>query len=133
LEATELSLGVNLIKPISSGSVFTGGSQPVAPNALSVAVSVLSRGIQLKPEGERHTGRIDILMVQFDGSGKPIDSPLETVALNMLEATYRKFLEEGISVRETLNVLPQTAYIRVIVRDFGSGMIGSVTIPRKDI
>ncbi len=133
LEATELSLGVNLTKPLSSGSVFTGGSQPVSPNALSVAVSVQPRGIQLKPDGDRHTGRIDILMVQFDASGKPVDSPMETVALNMLDPTYRKFLDEGISVRETLNVLPQTKTIRVIVRDFGSGMIGSVSVPMKDI
>jgi hypothetical protein len=49
----------------------------------------------------------------------------------MLEPTYRKFLTEGLNVKSTLNIASQATKLRVIVRDYGSGMIGSVTIPLK--
>jgi hypothetical protein len=133
LDATELSLAVNVVKPVNSGSVFTGAATPVAPDSVVVAVTLQPRGVQLKPLGDRYTGRVDVLMVQFDSTGKPLDSPMETVALNMKDPTYRKFLTDGLSVKETLKIMPQTKTIRVIVRDFGSGMIGSVSVPTKDL
>jgi VWFA-related protein len=133
LDATELSLAVNVAKPVNSGAVFTGGAAAQSSDAVIVAVTLQPRGVQLKPQGDRYTGRVDVLMVQFDSAGRPLDSPMETVALNMLDATYRKFLTDGLSVKETLNIMPQTKSIRVIVRDFGSGMIGSVSVPTKDL
>ncbi len=133
LDATELSLAVNVAKPVNSGSVFTGGAAPQSPDSVVFAVTLRPRGVQLKPQGDRYTGRVDVLMVQFDSAGRPLDSPMETVALNMKDPTYRKFLTEGLSVKETLKIMPHTKSIRVIVRDFGSGMIGSVSVPTKDL
>jgi hypothetical protein len=131
LDATELGLSVKLSQPLSSPAVLMGKAAPPPVNGLIVAVTLDSKGIQVEPKADRYTGRIDILMVQFDKDGKPIDSPMETVELNMLDATYQKFLVEGLNVKETLNVNPRTSTLRVIVRDYGSGMIGSVTIPMK--
>jgi len=54
---------------------------------------------------------------------------MESIELNMLEQTFRKFLTDGLNVKEMVNVVPGAISLRVIVRDYGSGMIGSVTIP----
>ena len=132
LDATQLQMSVRLSQALSSAAVLLGQAAPAPSNALVVAVALDSKGIQLEPKADRYSGRIDVLMVQFDKSGKPIDSPMETVQLNMLEPTYRKFLVEGLNVKETLTISPRALTLRVVVRDYGSGMIGSVTVPLKD-
>jgi hypothetical protein len=54
---------------------------------------------------------------------------MQTVELNMLDATYQKFMSHGLNISQALTPLPNATSLRVIVRDYGSGMIGSVTIP----
>jgi VWFA-related protein len=132
LDATEIGINVHVSHPVSSAAVLLGETAPPPSNMLSVAVVMDSKGVQLVPKADRHSGRIDVLMVQFSKDGTPLGHPaMETVELNMLEATYRKFLTDGLNFRETVNVLPSADSLRVIVRDYGSGMIGSVTIPLK--
>ncbi len=130
LDATELGIRVQLSQPMSSAAVLLGQAAPPASNAMNVAVVMDSKGIQLEPKAGRHSGRVDVLMVQFNKDGSVLGKPaMESIELNMLEPTFRKFLTEGLNVKEMLDVSPGATSLRVIVRDYGSGMIGSVTIP----
>ena len=126
---------MRLSQPVNSAAVLQGQANPTPGNGLNVAVTLDPKGIQLEPKDNRYSGRIDFLMVQFDKDGRPINlagnSPMQTVELNMLEATYKKFLAEGLNVKQTLSVSPAASTVRVIVRDYASGMIGSVTVPLK--
>ncbi len=132
LDATEIPINVQLSQPLSSAAVLLGQAAPPPSNALDVAVVLDAKGIQLEPKADRHSGRVDVLMVQFNKDGSVLGKPaMETVELNMLETTFRKFLTDGLNVKEQLNILPTATSLRVIVRDYGSGMIGSVTIPLK--
>ncbi len=121
LDSTELSISVKLLPPTA--------------NALNVAVALDPKGIQIEPKDGRFAGRVDFLLVQFDHDGQPIalgtNTPMQTVDLNMLEPTYRKFLTQGLNVTQAVSLSPGASTLRVIVRDYGSGMIGSVTIPLK--
>jgi hypothetical protein len=132
LDATELGISVHVSKPTADPSVLLGRTAPPPSDGLNVAVTMDPKGIQLQPKADRHSGRVDVLMVQFSKDGSPLGTPtMQTVELNMLEATFRKFLTDGLNVKETLSLLPSADSLRVIVRDYGSGMIGSVTIPLK--
>jgi VWFA-related protein len=130
LDATEIGIRVQLSQALSSAAVLLGQAAPPASNAVNVAVVMDSKGIQLEPKADRHSGRVDVLMVQFNKDGSVLGKPaMESIELNMLEQTFRKFLTDGLNVKEMVNVVPGAISLRVIVRDYGSGMIGSVTIP----
>jgi hypothetical protein len=111
LDATEIGLTVQLGKS-------------------AIAISLDPKGIQLEPKADRHSGRIDILTAQLSKDNSVLGTPtMQTVELNMLDATYQKFMSHGLNMSQALTPLPNATSLRVIVRDYGSGMIGSVTIP----
>lgn len=128
LEATELGLTVQakLAPPAGSASV-------VGQALLNVALNIKPDGIAIKLDGDRYTGRLDVLMVPFDARGNQLDGPEDTISLNMLSETYKKFMVAGVPLDKTLTLSPRAASLRVVVRDAGSGMIGSLTVPLKDL
>jgi VWFA-related protein len=105
LDATEIGIRVQLTKPMASASVLLGQAAPPPSDSLNVAVVMDSKGIQLEPKADRHSGRVDVLMVQLNKEGSPLGKPtMETIQINMLEETFRKFLSDGLNVKETLNL-----------------------------
>ncbi len=48
--------------------------------------------------------------------------------LNLLRPTYEKVTQEGANLVKTLDLAPEAEQVRVVVRDAGSGSLGSVTI-----
>ncbi len=127
LEATELGLTVQAKSntPLSSGSA--------GPATLDIALNIRPDGIVTKLEGDRYTGRLDVLMVQFDAHGNQLDGPMDTIDMKMLADTYKKFMLAGFPLNKTLPLLPGAASVRIVVRDAGSGMIGSITVPLADL
>jgi VWFA-related protein len=123
LEATELGITAQ------AKSVTSASSTPAAPVTLDIALKIGPDGLVTKLEGDRYTGRLDVLMAQFDGSGNLLYSPLDTIDLKLLADTYKKFMLDGFPVNKTLPLSPAAKRLRIIVRDAGSGMIGSITVP----
>ena len=119
LDATELGLTVH-------------AARAAAPT-LDLLVTVQPDGVQLKQEGDRYIGRLDMLIVQRDARGNEIDAPLDTIELKMLGETYRKFTTAGLPLRKTLTLSARAETLRIVVRDAGSGMIGSLTVPLKGL
>jgi VWFA-related protein len=122
LDATELGLTVKLAASAPApGSNATG---------LDVLITIRPDGIQLKQAGDRYDGRIDVLFAQRDARGNALGTPpLSTIDLKLLGETYRKFTTDGLPIRKTLVVAPQADTLKIVVRDSGSGLIGSLTIP----
>jgi VWFA-related protein len=117
LDATEIGLTVHASRP-----------SPGAPS-LDMLVTVQPDGVQLQQDGGRYNGRLDMLIAQRDARGNEINSPVDTLELKMLEDTYRKFLVDGVTVRKTVALSPQTQSLKIVVCDAASGMIGSLTVP----
>jgi len=128
LEATELGLTVqaNLVSP-------GGPARVVGETSLNLALNIKPDGIAIKLEGDRYTGRLDVLMIPFDARGNQLDGPEDTIDLKMLSETYKKFTVTGVPLNKTLTLSPRAASVRIVVRDAGSGMIGSLTVPLKDL
>ncbi len=130
VDATELGLTLQA-EPSSARS----GSSAGAP-AIDLKVTIQPDGVLLKQDGDRHDGRIDVLIVQSDARGNQIEGPAdtyETIELKMLGETYRKFMAEGIAMRKTVARSPRAETLRIVVRDAGSGMIGSITVPLREL
>jgi hypothetical protein len=127
LEATELGLTVQ-----AKSTAPAGSGSAVGPATLDVALNIRPDGIVTKLEGDRYTGRLDVLMVQFDAHANQLDGPLDTIDLRMLGDTYKKFSVVGFPFNKTLPRSPAATSLRIVVRDAGSGMIGSITVPLSD-
>jgi VWFA-related protein len=127
LEATELGLTVQ----IKSSSPMSSGSVGLA--TLDIALNIRPDGIVTKLEGDRYTGRLDVLMVQFDAHGNQLDGPMDTIDMKMLAETYKKFTVDGFPLNKTLPISFGAGSLRIVVRDAGSGMIGSIKVPLADL
>jgi VWFA-related protein len=131
MDATELGLTVHAarsaVPPGSSAGV------PAGAPTLDLLVTIQPDGVQLKQDGDRYNGRLDMLIVQRDPRGNEIEAPFDTIELKMLGDTYRKFTTNGLPVRKTLALSARAETLRIVVRDAGSGMIGSLTVPLTGI
>ncbi len=117
LDATEIGL-----------TVHASRQAPSAPS-LDMLVTIQPDGVQLKQDGGRYNGSLDMLIVQRDARGNEINGPADTIELKMLPDTYRKFTIDGLPVHKTLALAPQAQSLKIVVRDAASGMIGSLTVP----
>jgi VWFA-related protein len=131
LDATELGLTVHAAR--STAPPNSSAGLPAGAPTLDLLVTIQPDGVQLKQDGDRYDGRIDLLMVQRDSQGNQINSPLDTIELKMLPDTYRKFTAAGLPLRRTLPLSPRADSLRIVARDAGSGMIGSLTVPLKGL
>lgn len=123
VDATELGLTVH-------------AARSAAPPAVDLLVTVQPDGVLLKQDGDRYDGRLDLMIAQLDSRGNQIEGPPnthDTVELKMLGETYRKFTTDGLPVRKTLAPSARAETLRIVVRDAGSGMIGSLTVPLKGL
>jgi hypothetical protein len=85
--------------------------------------------IHLKQTNGRWDGAFDIIFVQRTAAGKVLDPSDQTMKMQLLPATYQKVMAHGYSFTRQINLAPDAAEIRLIVRDTTTSEIGSLTIP----
>lgn len=123
LDATELGLTVQATRAATAPGV-------------DLVVTIQPDGILLKPDGDRYVGRLDTLIAQLDSRGHQIQGPAgthDTIEMNLLPETYKKFATDGFPLRKSVSPSPRATSLRIVVRDAGSGMIGSLTVPLKQL
>jgi hypothetical protein len=79
-----------------------------------------ARRLVLVIDGDRASGRMDLLVVQTNAEGKQVEGTLDT-----FEA---KSQAERITHRKDLRLKPDAASLRVVLRN-NAGAVGSLTIP----
>ena len=101
------------------------------PGAMTLKTELLvySRDLTLVAQGDRWAGTVDVLFVQRGTDGKELAGELKTLNLNLVRKTYDEIMKKGLGLTRTLPLAPGAAQLRVVVRDVGSGSIGSLTIP----
>jgi len=114
MDATELGLTVHAARSAAM---------------LDLQVTIQPDGVQLKQDADRYVGHLDMLIAQRDSRGDELEAPFDTIDLKLLADTYRKFTADGLPVHKTLTLSAQAETVRIVVRDAGSGMIGSLTVP----
>lgn len=133
--ATELRDAV--IDPLEATSLGLVIALKPAPNdksAVSVIVQVDRKGISLEPNGERWSGKLDVVLVQKNGRGQQFGGIEETIELNLTKPTYDQLMkDQGLRFTKALTLVPQARELRVVVRDVPSGTLGSVTVPFNQI
>jgi VWFA-related protein len=77
---------------------------------------------------------LDIWLVQFGPGDTHLKTAGHTANLRLKQPEYKSAMEaRTVSVTVPLELLPETALVRILVRDIRSGALGSISIPIKRI
>lgn len=85
--------------------------------------------LNLEHRNDRWMGKVDMLIIERDEHGTEYDRSNDTIELSLRQTTYAELRKTGIPYQYTMEVNPNATYVRVVVRDMGTGNIGSLTIP----
>lgn len=120
LDATALGVSVNA-KALPSSSA----------RVLQLQVILDPNQFLLRDEDTRRKGGLDLLFLQKDSAGKFLAAEKQHFDVNFDHREYVSLAQTGLVLQRRLSINPNSAEIRVLVRDAGSGALGSVTIPAK--
>jgi VWFA-related protein len=118
LDATSVSL-------IISGKSVGNGD----PHTLELHIGVDPKQLLLEQSGDHRKGGVDLLFVQSEASGKRVAAEKQHVDIDLETKQYEHMSAAAMVLGRHLIVSPGATDLRVIVRDAGSGSLGSVTLP----
>ncbi|MGA7220136.1 MAG: VWA domain-containing protein, partial [Candidatus Sulfotelmatobacter sp.] len=122
LDATTLGLTVSTNNLPSSSS-----------RLLQLQVTLDPKQFLLRDQNHRKRGGLDLLFLQKDSTGKFLAAEKQHFDVNFDHREYDSLAKSGLTLQRKLQVDPASTEIRVLVREAGSGAIGSVTIPVKSL
>ncbi len=133
--AVKEALGLAASSPIETaglGMVVSGKAlDPLSARNLQLQIGLNPVQFLLKESGNRQQGALDMAFVQRDAGGNILVGDKQHLGINFEQKQYEFLCKAGMVLQRQVNVLPGSDEIRIIVRDLGSGSVGSVTIPVK--
>ena len=103
------------------------------PNALEllVAGTIRSPRIKFTEADGYHRASLDLGVYAGNGKEQPVGELQRKVDLNLREDRYRAFAEQGASFNIRVPVSDRPKYVKVIVYDYASDLLGSATVTVK--
>ena len=107
-------------------------AEPVASASgreMKVEVRVNPGRMHFDQKGDRWTDTVDIVWVGLSSDGRVMDKNTDTVGMRPAQPGYDEIQQKGFSFTEHVHLTNQSVELRLVVRDRGTGAIGSVNIP----
>jgi VWFA-related protein len=118
LDATGLDVSVR-VKPVA----------PSSDHLLQVQVTVDPKQFLLRDEDSRRKGGLDLLFLEKDAAGTFLVAEKQHFDVNFSRREYDSLAKNGLVLQRRLAINTGSSDVRILVRDAGSGTMGSVTIP----
>jgi VWFA-related protein len=99
------------------------------PGSVKVYVQVDSKDITLQLQNGRWVGGLDLFFVQQSPEGKNVASMSDGVQLQLTPEVHEKITRTGLILSKNIEVVANSAKLRVVIRDRPSGVVGSLNIP----
>lgn len=106
---------------------------PASAHLVKLQVTLDPKQFLLRDEGNQNRGSMDLLFLQKDSSGQFLFVKKQHLDVSFDRKEYSLVAENGLTLQQRLIIDPASAELRVLVRDAGSGALGSVTIPVKEL
>jgi VWFA-related protein len=100
---------------------------------MKVQVRVDPTRMHFERNGDRWTDTVDIVWVGMSSDGRVMDKNTDTVGMRPAQNGYDEIQQKGFSFTEHVHLTNQSVEMRLVVRDHGTGAIGSVNIPLNKI
>ena len=101
----------------------------LAKRKLDLRVFVETKPLRLAEADGRYAGSLDAVYLQLGAGDAVVAAEPLTYKIDLSQKDYEAALARGYEMKVPLAIRPETRTLRVIVRDAGSGEVGSVTIP----
>jgi VWFA-related protein len=118
LEATGIGITIHA-QPIGAGS----------ERKLHTMLAFDPHEFNFEMKNGKWAATVDTVYLQLDDQNKIVDALDQTFHLDLLPATYERFLKIGITNTKDVAIQPKAIQLRVILRDASNGNIGSVDVP----
>lgn len=116
----------------SLGLIVSGKADgPPSVRKLDLHIGVDPKQLLLQNSDGHRKGALDLFFLQRDDTGKSLEAEKQHLAVNLDEKQYEFLSQAAMVFDRHITVDAETAEIRVLVRDAGSGALGSVTIPAQ--
>lgn len=103
---------------------------PAQPGQAKYFMAIGAKMLTFSPsDGGNHEMRLDLAVCTLDHGGKPLQYLQDHVQQEIADKEYATTIARGISHVVQLVPKPETARVRLVVRDVASGRLGSVDIP----
>jgi hypothetical protein len=96
---------------------------------LSLLLSLDTAQFQFEQQNATWNDAVEVVFIQLDDKNRVIEAHPLRLPLAVDSQTYELLMKQGMVLSREVQVLPNSAGVQVIVRDGGSGRIGSVHIP----
>jgi VWFA-related protein len=103
------------------------------PRKLKIHIRVDSARMLFQQKDGRWMDRLDLVWAQIGTDGRTLVSSSEGLNLHMSPETYATTEREGLKVSTALDLRDDTAALRLVARDAGTGAIGSLNIPLDNL
>jgi len=107
-------------------------TEPVASakgRELKVDVRVNPAAMRFQKNGDRWTDGIEVVWVGLTPDGRILDRDKDTIELRPEQSGYEEIVHTGLSFSEHIRLGNDATELRLVVRDRGTGAVGSVNIP----
>jgi len=110
------------------GMIVSGQSAKDA-RILELHIGVDPKQLLLQSSGDRRKGAVDLYFLQLDAAGKRVAAEEQHLELNIEVKQYEYLSKVAMVLDRHVTIAPQSTELRVVLRDAGSGSLGSVTLP----
>ncbi len=96
---------------------------------LKLKISLDANQLRFRLQDGRWTDNITEYSAQFNSEGQQLSTNSQTINLKPSPDAYKLLLFKGLSFSETVPIENNATELRIVLRDAGNGVIGSVIIP----
>jgi hypothetical protein len=83
---------------------------------------------------DRWVGQLDVILAQKDAEGRLVGSGItDTLDLNFTKESYLKLLKGSLTYSRTFPREAKAIDLRIVVRDSGTGSVGSIKVPFSQV
>jgi VWFA-related protein len=111
--------------------MIVSGKSAKDSHILELHIGVDPKQLLLQSSGDRRKGAVDLFFLQRDAAGKRVAAEEQHLELNIEEKQYEYLSKVAMVLDRHVTIAPQSTELRVVLRDAGSGSLGSVTLPTE--
>jgi hypothetical protein len=128
-----LAVQAAILSPLDSTSIgLEAQASPLveaSKNYLNLLVTVDLHGVVLERKDDLWVGKIEIVMAEPTNSGEVGTGDDKTAELRLKPENYERVMKRGLQFKSTFKISGNGHQMRLIIYDYISGSIGSLTIP----
>jgi hypothetical protein len=115
----------------SLGMIVSGKTGGADSRTVELHIGIDPKQLLLQSSGDHRKGAVDLFFLQRDASGKRVAAEKQHIELNLEAKQYEYLAKVALVLDRHLTIAQQSTEIRVVLRDTGSGLLGSVTLPTR--